>query len=84
MLTDARPETRVTTPPKLLVPSLKVTVPSGIAVLGELAVTVAVKVTGCPTVDVESEDTTVVVSLALLTGSLTADEVLVANPAAPP
>jgi hypothetical protein len=61
-------------------PSLNVTVPVGVPVLPAAFDTVAVKVTCCPAVTVFAEDVSAV-EVACRTLSLTAVEVLAANPA---
>ena len=48
-------------------PSLNVTVPAGVPRPGELAVTMAVKVTDCPTTDGLAEEVTAVVVAVELT-----------------
>jgi len=53
-----------------------VTVPVGVPVPGEVAVTVAVKVTDCPKIEGLVPDVTVDVVLALLTVCVKFDEVL--------
>ena len=68
----------------VLLPSLKVTVPVGAAVPGELAVTVAVKVTDCLCREGFREEVTVDVVLSLFTVCVTTGEVLVLNPLLPP
>src|SRR5436309_2099657 len=73
----ALPLTRLTVPRSLLVVvSKKSTLPAGVAVLGELAVTVAVKVSAVPKYWVPVKEPVVVVA-ALLTVWLTALLVLV-------
>ena len=46
--------------PRMLAPSLKVTVPVGVPAPGAIAVTVAVNVTDCPTDEGFDDDVTVV------------------------
>ena len=53
--------------PSVVEPSLKVTVPPGMPPPGDAAVTVAVKVTACPTVDGLTEEVRAVAVFALLT-----------------
>ena len=61
---------------RFLVPSLNVTLPVGTAVPGELATTVAVKVTVCPCVDGFSDEVTELVVASLFTVCVSAEEVL--------
>lgn len=68
----------------VLLPSLKVTVPAGVAVPGALATTVAVKVTDCFRREGFREEVTVEVVLSLLTVCVRTGEVLVLNPVLPP
>ena len=63
--------------PMLIVPLRNVTVPVGVPAPGAVTVTVAVKVTGCPTADGLGDEVTIVDVLALLTTWLTAPLVLV-------
>ena len=58
-------------------PSLKTTLPVGVPVPGEVAVTVAVKVTDWPNTDGLSAEATVVALLALLTVWVRVAEILV-------
>ena len=58
------------------VPSLKVTLPVGVPLPGDVALTVAVKVTLCPNTDGLAEEATRVVVLALLTVCVKVDEAL--------
>ena len=53
--------------PMVIVPLRNVTVPVGVPAPGAVTVTVAVKVTACPTEDGLADEATVVVVLALLT-----------------
>jgi hypothetical protein len=69
--------------PTLLVPSLKVTVPVGVAVPGALAATVAVKVTAWLCAEGLREEVTVVVVASLLTVWVRTGEVLVLKLALP-
>src|SRR2546425_13845 len=62
----AWPELRVTVA-RVVAPSLKAIVPVGVPVLGDDAVTVAVKVTVCPETEGLAEDVSAVVVPALLT-----------------
>ena len=64
-------------------PSLKMTVPVGVPVLGEVAVTVAVKVTDWPKTDGLADEVTTVVVLALLTVCVRVDELLALKLASP-
>ena len=61
---------------RFLVPSLNVTLPVGTAVPGELATTVAVKVTVWPRLDGLSEEVTELVVASLFTVCVKAEEVL--------
>ena len=58
-------------------PSLKMTVPVGVPLPGETALTVAVKVTDCPNTDGLADEATVVLLLAWLTVCVRTDEVFV-------
>lgn len=62
--------------PSVEVPFLNVTLPPGTAVPGELAVTVAVKVTVCRRVDGLSDEVTALAVPSLFTVWLRAEEVL--------
>lgn len=62
--------------PSVVVPSLNVTLPVGVPLPGELAVTVAVNVTACPNTVVPEDDVTRVVLPSGFTTSLMAGEVL--------
>ena len=62
--------------PSVEVPFLKVTLPVGTAVPGELATTVAVKVTVWPCFDGLSDEVTVLVVPSLLTTCVRTEEVL--------
>ncbi len=68
---------------RVLRPSLKVTVPVGVAPPGLFAVTVAVKVTDCPDTDGLAEELTNVVVL-YFTVWVTLDDVLPVKLASPP
>ena len=68
--------------PSTAAPSLKVTVPLGVPVA--VLLTVAVKVTDCPTLEGLSEEVNAVVDAFLFITWLTAVEVLVLNAASPP
>jgi hypothetical protein len=57
-------------------PSLKMTVPVGVPVLGDVAVTVAVKVTDWPKTEGLADEAIAVVVLALLTVCVRVDELL--------
>src|SRR5436309_10147064 len=70
--------------PRVLEPSLKVTVPVGVPAAGLFAVTVAVKVTGCPDTDGLIEELTDVAVLAFFTVWVSALEVLPVKVASPP
>src|SRR5216117_2583887 len=70
--------------PRVLEPSLKVTVPVGVPAPGLLAVTVAVKVTDCPDTDGLAEELTSVVVLAFFTVWVSVLEVLPLKVAPPP
>src|SRR5207247_320158 len=70
--------------PRVLEPSLKVTVPVGVPAPGLLAVTVAVKVTDCPDSDGLAEELTSVVVLAFVTVGVSVLEVLPVEVAPPP
>ncbi len=70
--------------PRVLEPSLKVTVPVGVPAPGLLAVTVAVKVTDCPDTDGLAEELTDVAVLAFFTVWVSALEVLPVKVASPP
>lgn len=61
---------------RVLLPSLKVTVPTGVAVPGALTLTVAVKVTDCLRADGLREDFTLEVVLSLFTVWVRTGEVL--------
>ena len=63
--------------PRMVLPSLKVTVPVGVPEPGALALTVAVKVTACPSADGLSEEVRVVAVASLLTDSLVLPELVV-------
>ena len=69
--------------PRVLEPSLKVTVPVGVPAPGLFAVTVAVKVTDCPDTDGLAEELTNVVVL-YFTVWVTLDDVLPVKLAPPP
>src|ERR1043166_3464338 len=62
--------------PKVVAPSLKVTVPVGVPLPGAGALTVAVKVTGWPDTEGLTEEATVVVVLAAFTVWLKGEPVL--------
>lgn len=66
--------------PRVVLPSVNVTVPVGVPLA---AVTVALKVTGCPAVEGFWEEVRAVVLAILLTVWLSTDEVLVANVGSP-
>ena len=68
----------------VVVPSLKVTVPVGVPVPGELAVTVAVKVTDWRCIEGFSDDVTALVVPALLTTWLRDGDVLPLKLVLPP
>ena len=70
--------------PRVLGPSLKVTVPVGMPPPGLLAVTVAVKVTDCPDADGLAEELINVVVPAFFTVWVTVLEVLPLKVALPP
>ncbi len=70
--------------PRVLEPSLKVTVPVGVPAPGLFAVTVAVKVTDCPDSDGLAEELTSVVVLAFFTVWVSVLEVLPLKVAPPP
>src|SRR5204863_2199820 len=70
--------------PRVLAPSLKVTVPVGVPAPGLLAVTVAVKVTDCPDSDGLAEELTSVAVLAFFTVWVSVLEVLPLKVALPP
>ena len=70
--------------PRVLEPSLKVTVPVGVPAPGLFAVTVAVKVTDCPDTDGLAEELTSVVVLAFFTVWVSVLEVLPLKVAPPP
>src|SRR5207247_1349865 len=70
--------------PRVLEPSLKVTVPVGVPAPGLLAVTVAVKVTDCPDSDGLAGELTGVVVLAFFTVWVGVLDVLPLRVAAPP
>ncbi len=70
--------------PRMVEPSLKVTVPVGVPAPGLLAVTVAVKVTDCPDSDGLAEELTSVVVLAFFTVWVSVLEVLPLKVAPPP
>ena len=65
--------------PSVLLPSLNVTVPPGIAVPGALATTVAVKVTDWPFLDGLREEITVVVVASLFTVWVNVEDTLILN-----
>jgi hypothetical protein len=67
-----------------LVPSLNVTVPVGVPVPGEVAVTVAVRVTDWPDTEGLTDDARTVPLLALVTVCVTTPEVLVLKLLSPP
>ena len=71
----AWPELNVAVP-RVVVPSLKVTVPVGVPLPGAAALTVAVKVTGWPKMVVVADEARVVVLLACPTDWINAEEVL--------
>src|SRR5439155_18343149 len=70
--------------PRVLVPSLKVTVPVGVPAPGLFAVTVAVKVTACPDTEGLAEELTNVVVPAFLTVWVSGLDVLPLKFASPP
>ena len=70
--------------PRMLEPSLKVTVPVGVPAPGLFAFTVAVKVTDCPDNDGLAEELTDVAVLAFFTVWVNALEVLPVKVASPP
>jgi hypothetical protein len=70
--------------PSVVAPSLNVTVPLGVPAPGNVALTVAVKVTDCPNTDGLDEEATAVLLLALLTVCVTVPEVLVMKFPSPP
>src|SRR5438552_1939043 len=70
--------------PRVLDPSLKVTVPVGVPAPGLFAVTVAVKVTDCPDTDGLPEELTDVVVPAFFTVWVSVLEVLPVKVASPP
>ena len=71
----AWPELNVAVP-RVVVPSLKVTVPLGVPLAGAAGLTVAVKVTGWPKIVVVADEARAVVLLAWLTDWINAEEVL--------
>ncbi len=70
--------------PRVLDPSLKVTVPVAVPAPGLFAVTVAVKVTACPDTEGLAEELTNVVVPAFLTVWVSGLEVLPLKVASPP
>lgn len=70
--------------PRVVAPSLKVTVPVGVPLPGEFALTVAVKVTDWPETDGFAEDVTDVVVSSVLTVCVKAELVLVLKLPSPP
>jgi len=70
--------------PRVLEPSLKVTVPVAVPAPGLFAVTVAVKVTACPDTEGLAEELTNVVVPAFLTVWVSGLEVLPLKVASPP
>src|SRR5712692_7041530 len=62
--------------PSVVVPSRKVTEPVGVPTPGDVTVTVAVRVTGCPNTGAVGDTVSVVVVEAWLTCWLTGDEAL--------
>jgi hypothetical protein len=70
--------------PKVVAPSLKVTVPVAVPDPGATAETVAVKVTDCPKTEGLAEAATAVVVLAVFTVCVRIEEVLVAKLELPP
>ena len=70
--------------PKVVAPSLKVTVPVGVPEPGADAVTVAVKVTDCPNTDGFCELMTAVVLPPWFTVCVSVDDVLPAKFVSPP
>src|SRR2546429_8941009 len=70
--------------PRVLDPSLKVTVPVGVPAPGLFAVTVAVKVTDCPDTDGLADELTHVVVPAFVTVWVGVLEVLPVEVASPP
>jgi hypothetical protein len=70
--------------PMVIVPLRKVTVPVGVPAPGRVTVTVAVKVTLCPTADGFGDEVRLVLVLALFTTCETAVLVLVLKSALPP
>ena len=70
--------------PRMVEPSLKVTVPVGVPAPGLFAVTVAVNVTACPDSDGLAEELTTVVVPAFFTVSVSVLEVLPLKVASPP
>src|SRR5207247_3581011 len=70
--------------PRMVEPSLKVTVPVGVPAPGLFAVTVAVNVTACPDSDGLAEELTTVAVLAFFTVSVSVLEVLPLKVASPP
>ena len=70
--------------PRVLWPSSKVTVPLGVTPTGPFAVTVAVKVTGCPDTEGLAEELSNVVVPAFFTVWVSGLEVLPLKVASPP
>ena len=70
--------------PKVVAPSLKVTVPVGVPLPGAAGATVAVKVTPCPNTDGFADEITTVVVLAMLTVCVSVLDVLAAKLLLPP
>ena len=82
-MNNAWPELFRVPVPRVLGPSLKVTVPVGVPPPGLFTVTVAVKVTDCPDTDGLAEELTNVVVL-YFTVWVTLDDVLPVKLASPP
>lgn len=76
MVHVALPEASSVAVPITLLPCLKMTVPAGVPDAGAFALTVAVNVTGWPYFEGLGDETILTVVLALLTCSMTAEEVL--------
>lgn len=69
---------------RFLFPSLNMTLPVGTAVPGELATTVAVKVTVCPWVDGFSDEVTELLVASLFTVCVSAEDALLLKLELPP
>ena len=70
--------------PRVVAPSLKVTVPIGVSDPGAVAATVAVKVTDWPNAEGLAEEATAVVVFAVFTVCVSAEEVLALKLPLPP